>query len=103
MQKEFKRAIQKASIDASRYMSVGLRREARASGWPRHIVNSLRMNYSRNGFDVSVHNDYHDSAMDYEYGNTEMRPTAAIRRFVNRSQESEAFFLNRAAKHMGIE
>lgn len=103
MQKEFKRALQRASIDASRYMSAGLRKEARASGWPRHIVNSLRMNYSRDGFDVAVHSEHHDKAMDFEYGNTEMRPTAAIRRFLNKAEDSESFLLNRTARHLGIE
>lgn len=103
MQKEFKRALQKASLDASRYMSVGLRNEARASGWPRNVANSLRMNYNRDGFNIAVHSDYHDKAMDFEYGTTEMQPTAAIRRFLNRTEGSETFLINRAAKYLGIE
>lgn len=104
MQKEFKSALRKASIDASRYMSVGLRKEARASGWPRPIVNSLRMNYSNaGGFTVAVHGSHESKAMDFEYGTPEMQPTAAIRRYLNRSQDAEAFLLSRAAKHLGIE
>lgn len=103
MQKEFKRALQKASLDTSRYMSAGLRKEARNSGWPRHIANSIRMNYSRDGFDVAIHPDHAETAMDYEYGNTDMRPTAAIRRYLNATESSEEFFLNRVEKHMGLQ
>ena len=102
MQKEFKRAIQKASIDTSRFMSAGLRKEARASGWPSHVTNSLRMHYDRNGFDVRVHESHQDTAMDYEYGSTEKQPTAAVRRFLNRAQSSEQHFIKQAFKHLGV-
>ncbi len=103
MQKQIKRALGRAGIDTSRHMSVGLRKEARTSGWPRHIVNSMRLNYTRNGFSVHIHDRHVPEAMDYEYGTTERQPTAAIRRYMNRSQSSETHFLNRLVKHLGIE
>lgn len=102
MQKEFKRALQRASIDTGRFMSAGLRKEARASGWPPHIANSLRMHYDRKGFDVRVHESHEATAMDYEYGNTTMQPTAAVRRYLNRAQPSEHYFIDQAFKHLGV-
>lgn len=102
MQREFKRALQKASLDTSRYMSAGLRQEARNSGWPRHVVNSLKMHYDRNGFDIRVHDSHEQTAMDYEYGNTEMLPTAAMRRYLNRVQPAEQHFISQAFKHLGV-
>lgn len=103
MQKEFTRALKRASIDASRHMTAGLRKEARASGWPRHIVNSMRLNYIGGNLSLHVHGDHASEAMDYEYGTPERQPTAAVRRFLNRTQPSEQFFLNRTVKHLGIE
>lgn len=103
MQKELQRAVKRASIDTSRHLSAALRKEARASGWPRHIVNSLRMSHGRDGFDVHVHDAYQSEAMDHEFGTTEQQPNPAIRRVLNRTLPSESFFLSRAAKHLGIE
>jgi hypothetical protein len=39
--------------------------------------------------------------MDLEYGTPDTQPTAAIRRFKNRQQESEHFFVNRLEQHFG--
>jgi hypothetical protein len=102
MQKEFKRAVQRASLETSRYMSASLRKEAKASGWPSHVVNSLKMSYGRDGFDVRVHDDYVAEAMNHEFGTTEQQPSPAVRRTLNRMESSETFFLQRASKHLGV-
>lgn len=102
MQREFKRAVQRASLETSRYMSAALRKEARTSGWPSHIVNSLKMTYGRDGFDVRVHDSYKNEAMDQEYGTTNQLPNPAVRRTLNRMESSEKFFLDRASKHLGV-
>ncbi len=103
MQKEFKRAVRRAGFDTTKHMSAALRKETRLSNWPRNVRTSLRVNYNRNGFNVAVHPTHAETAFNYEYGTPEMRPTAAIRRVLNRIQNSESFFLTKTAQHLGVE
>jgi hypothetical protein len=39
--------------------------------------------------------------MDLEYGTPNTQPTAAVRRFKNRQDEAEHFFVGRLEKHFG--
>jgi hypothetical protein len=95
----FKRSINKASIETTRMMSAHLRAEAHASGWPAHIVRGLHVTHSDGDFAVNVHKDHRDEAMNLEYGTPDTQPTAAIRRFNNRQREAEKFLIARASKH----
>ena len=82
-------------------MSAHLRSEARASGWPEHIVSTLHVKHSGGAFTVHAHPDYQKDVMDLEYGTPSTQPTAAIRRFNNRQQEAERFLIKRAFHHAG--
>jgi hypothetical protein len=93
-------AIHKASREASRYMTSQLRREAVHSSWSDHAVHAIGVSYNKGSFDVSVHPRHKDEVMDYEYGTSDRRPTAAIRRFANRQQETEKFLVGRIGHHL---
>ena len=94
-------AITKASHDTSRLLSAHLRTEARKSGWPDHIVSTMHVTYGKDGFKNHVHPEHRAEARNLEYGTTSSQPTAAIRRFKNRTRQAEPFFIKRLAAHLG--
>ena len=52
-------------------------------------------------FEVHVHDNHISEANDLEYGTTSSRPTAAIRRSTNRTQDADAFFMKTLRKVVG--
>ena len=102
MKKRIDSALSNASKETSHFLSAHLRQEASESGWPSHVVNSMRVEHKDGSFSATVHDDHLGEAMDYEYGTPHMRPTAAVRKFANRTGEAEKFFVNRFMKHMGV-
>ena len=98
---EFHSALHKSSVETSRFLSAHLRNEARASNWPEQIVSHMGVSYSKNGFSAHVHDAHYDDAMRLEYGTPSQQPTAAIRRFANRTQGAEEFLTKRLHKHVG--
>ena len=96
-----KESLHKASIETTRLMSAQVRSEARASGWPPHIVRTLHVSHKDGAFAVHSHEDHHSEALNLEYGTPSTQPTAAVRRFANRTSESEKFLLGRTMNHLG--
>lgn len=94
-------AVEQAAKHTSRYMTGQLRKEAKASGWPRHIQANMGVIYDDNRFQVHVHDRHADEAHRLEYGTEHDRPTAAIRRSSNRTQGAEEFFINSLKKIVG--
>ena len=99
--RRLKSSINKASNETTRFMSAHLRSEARASGWPEHIVSGLHVRHDKGSFTVHSHPEHHQDVMNLEYGTSSTRPNAAIRRFNNRQQEAEKFLMKRAMHHAG--
>jgi hypothetical protein len=97
----FHSALSKASKDASRFMTAQLRNETRANDWPEHVTNSTNVKYGKNGFEAHVHDAHLDEAKNHEYGVPGKAPTAAIRRFSNRTEEAQKFLVGRLSKHLG--
>lgn len=95
-----KSSLNKASVETARFMSAHLRAEARACGWPEHIVSSLHVAHSDGVFSVHSHPDHRAEVLNLEYGTPDTQPTAAIRRFNNRQYESEKFLIGRTAMHL---
>lgn len=89
------KAIQRASQETTRYLSAQLRSEARASGWPSDVSNSLYVSYGKNGFSSHVAKKHYEKAMDLEYGTPDTQPTAALRRLNNRTEQASQFLVNR--------
>jgi len=99
--KELHQALHRSSIETSRFLSAGLRNEARTSGWPEHVVRHMSVSYTKDGFDAHVHDDHHAEAMNLEYGTPSTQPSAAVRRFANRMTEAEKFLTGRMHSHLG--
>ena len=97
----FLSAIHQSSHEASQVMSSQLRSEARASGWPEHVVQNMHVKYNNGKFTNHVHDSHASEAADLEYGTTTQRPTAAIRRFSNRTHEAEKFLVGRVSQRVG--
>ena len=82
-------------------MSAQVRAEARASGWPDHVARGLHVAYADGGFQVNSHDSHYAAAQDLEYGTPGTQPTAAIRRYSNRTGEAQKFLLKRTMHHLG--
>lgn len=94
-------AVEQAAKQTSRYMTGQLRKEAKASGWPRHIQANMGVIYDDKRFQVHVHDRHLDEAQRLEYGTEQERPTAAIRRSTNRHKEADNFFMGALQKIVG--
>ena len=93
-------SIHKAALETTRVLSSRLRSEARASNWPDDVVRHMRVSYTDGEFHVHSHNDHKGQVLNLEYGTPDTLPTAAIRRFSNRTKEAEQFFMGRLGKHL---
>jgi hypothetical protein len=93
-------AIKSASIETTRLMSARLRSEARASGWPEHVVRSLHVSHGEDGFAAHVNERHHAETLDHEYGTPSTQPSPAIRRSTARTSEAESFLIGRLFKHI---
>lgn len=93
-------SIHRASHETSRLVGAHLRSEAKANGWPSHVVSSTSVSYSKNGFAANVSEKHHAEALDYEYGTPNRQPSGAIRHTANRTAESENFLVNRLFQHL---
>lgn len=94
-------AIKNSGHETARFVTAHVRDEARNSKWPDHIARSMNVTYGKDGFEAHTHKSHVDKVKDLEYGTPGMRPTAAIRRSSNRTQEAESFFVQRLFKHLG--
>jgi len=93
-------SLNKSSLETTRMMSAHLRAETRASGWPEHIVRGMHVSYDDGAFSVRSHPDHRAEVLNLEYGTPGTQPTAAIRRYSNRTAEAEKFLLGRTAQHL---
>jgi hypothetical protein len=93
-------ALNQASHETTRLLSAHLRTEARKSGWSDDVVRSMNVTYDKDGFAAHVDARNHVKALDLEYGTPTTQPTAAVRRFSNRTAEAQHFFVNRLFKHI---
>jgi len=97
---KIKTSLNKSSLETTRMMSAHLRAETRASGWPEHIVRGMHVSYDDGAFSVRSHPDHRSEVLNLEYGTPDTQPTAAIRRYENRTAKAEEFLLNRTAHHL---
>jgi hypothetical protein len=90
------KALIQSSKDTANFMTAELRNEALNSGWDPSVANSLRVVFSKNKFVVKYPDKHKTAVTNLEYGTPSTQPTAAIRRFSNRLEESEKFFMKRS-------
>lgn len=93
-------ALNQASHETTRLLSAHLRTEARKSGWSDDVVRSMHVTYDKDGFTSHVGARHYNKALNLEYGTPDTQPTAAVRRFNNRTAEAQHFFVNRLFKHI---
>lgn len=99
----YETALHHASIDTSRLMSAHLRSETAASGWPHEVTRHMGIHYNGEEFKVHNHPGHTDDVHRLEYGYPGSQPTAAIRRFGNRTHEAETFLTKRLFHYLGRE
>ena len=97
---KLKPAFLNAARETAQFMTVDLRNEIQASGWSNSLVNSIKVSYINNHLDVHIPSKHKALADNWEYGTPSRQPTAAIRRFSNRTEEAEKFLLKRVKSHL---
>lgn len=98
---DFRNAIHQASNETAHLMTAHLRSEAHASGWPSEVSRRIKVTHNNGSFDVHAHESVEAHVHDLEYGTPDHRPTAAIRRYSNRTNEAEHFLVGRISKILG--
>jgi hypothetical protein len=97
----FHSALHKASHETSGMMTAHLRSETEASGWPSHISQHMGVTYGEHGFEAHSHDAHKSEVENLEYGTPSTEPSAAIRRFSNRTREFDTFLSGRLGHHLG--
>lgn len=97
----FQEVLKQAAKETSLVMTAQLRDECIASGWSEKVANRIRVVYKGNKFVVDIPDSVKSEADNLEYGTPTSQPTAAIRRFGNRLEDSEKFLLRRAKQLAG--
>ena len=82
-------------------MGAHLRIEARKSGWPEEVIRHLSVQHKDGSFNVHAHESHKNQVLNLEYGTPSTQPTAAIRRFGNRTASAESFLVRRTMRHLG--
>jgi glucose/arabinose dehydrogenase len=91
--KKLLEATQKAKQDTARYMTAQLRKQAVHSGWDPEVASTLHVAHEGGKFTAKVHPDYADRAFVHEYGDENVKPTAAIRKFMNDPKHTNDAFM----------
>jgi hypothetical protein len=91
-------ALEKASAEATHFMTGELRRNAVHHGWDPEVASSI---YVDHDFKVRVPAYHAEAAWKHEYGSITQQPTAVIRKYNNSHAAVDRVILHRAAKHIG--
>ena len=94
-----KEVVLKASKDAAQAATHSFRAHALAHGWDKDVVAHTHVAYEDGKFGVKIHSDYEDRAHVHEYGDENTPPTAAIRKFFNRSENTQEPFMAAVNKY----
>lgn len=65
-------------------LSGELRSSAASAGWPANIAQFMTVEMKNNSIEITYPDEFRDVIHELEYGTETRRPTAVIRRFMNR-------------------
>ena len=94
-----KEAALKAIKDASQAATHSFRAHALAHGWDKDVVAHTHVAYEDGKFGVKIHSAYETRAHIHEYGDEHTPPTAAIRKFFNREENTQKPFMDAFNKY----
>jgi hypothetical protein len=92
----------KAAKNAANLMTFEVRKKAKDNGWEEDVVNSIKVSFQNDKYQLSISNNFTEKAMDLEYGTTRSRPTAAIRKFANNTSKAEAAIIKGLEQELGV-
>lgn len=98
--KALKEAAIKAAHSTAESATHAFKQHALQHGWDRDVVANTHIAYEDGKFGVKVHPDYQDRAHIHEYGDEQTPPTAAIRKFFNRSENTSIPFMAELQKQV---
>lgn len=100
--KSLKDAAAKAALDTAQFVTNSVRSSAQEHGWDAEVTSNTNILFNGEKFNVEVHPDHYDQAMNLEYGTELIRPTAVLRKYDNKSEEAEDFFVEALYKAVGM-
>jgi hypothetical protein len=78
-----------------------LRDHLLASGWPYEAALSVSISYTGERFDYKFEGAYTQEAETLEFGSEEAQPTAAVRRFLNKTNVIEQVYVAQLERQLG--
>ena len=95
-------AARKIANQTSLLMTSDLRQSAMDNGWSTEVASNTHIMYDGKSYLVDVRSDLESQAMDLEYGTPDTRPTAAVRKYSNNTQDAENAFITGLEKELGV-
>ena len=78
-----------------------LREYLMSSGWPFEAAMSVLLSYSGETLSYDFEGPAAEAAQTLEFGNESQRPTAAVRKFLNKSEIIEKVYLRNLEDELG--
>ncbi len=97
----FENRLHNASRNAAQALTRDLRNYLVSLGWPPQAASAVSIDYEMNDFKIDISGQYADDAKLFEYGSQVVRPTAAIRKFFNRSENIHDRYFSLVEKELG--
>lgn len=90
------------AIEATAIELTNLLRETLTSrGWSTEAAFSVRLFYTGERFDYKFEGAYAEDAKTLEFGTEQVRPTAEVRKFLNKNEIIEKVYLKHLEKGLG--
>jgi len=96
-------SARKIANQTSLLMTSDLRQSAMDNGWGAEVASNTHVMYDGKSYLIDVRSDLESQAMDLEYGTPSTRPTAAIRKYSNNTQDAENAFVTALEKELGVD
>jgi hypothetical protein len=97
----FEPKVKAAAKSAAQILTKDLRQYLISLGWPPQAASAVSLHYKLSSFEVEISGQYADDARLFEYGSQAMRPTAAIRKYFNRSERLQEVYFAAIEKEVG--
>ena len=94
-------SARKAAKNAANLMTFDLQKNAINNGWSEDVAYATKVVFKNDKYQVSVSNKLNSQALDLEYGTTRSRPTAAIRKFANNTDDAQDSIVRALEKELG--
>lgn len=97
----FENALKDVAVLAAQEITKDLRSYLISLGWPATAASAVVIEYENDDFKVDFDGPFREEAETYEYGSEVIRPTAAVRKYMNREETLHRIYFSILENKLG--